>query len=203
MGAGTGGTYVVTTDGGEHWKSAVVPGAENDQFRDVWRRERQGRLSHVRPSETTPRILRFTRLLTAARIGRFSLRMRIPLAFYDCHHVLDPGIEGSRTAIRGTGYFLTFARPMETHGSPSPAICRSRFPAKPRLRQAEPALPRREKQMRGLPLAAQRLRGSSLPKTEAIPGTRYDTPLLSLLQRGREFPWRFATHVTESSAAVT
>jgi photosystem II stability/assembly factor-like uncharacterized protein len=32
---GTGGTYVVTTDGGDHWKAAVVPGAENDQFRDV------------------------------------------------------------------------------------------------------------------------------------------------------------------------
>jgi len=34
--AGTGGTYVVTTDGGEHWKSAVVPGAEALQFRDVF-----------------------------------------------------------------------------------------------------------------------------------------------------------------------
>jgi photosystem II stability/assembly factor-like uncharacterized protein len=34
--AGTGGTYVVTTDGGEHWKAAVVPGAENLQFRDVY-----------------------------------------------------------------------------------------------------------------------------------------------------------------------
>jgi photosystem II stability/assembly factor-like uncharacterized protein len=33
--AGTGGTYVVTTDGGAHWKSAVVPGAESLQFRDV------------------------------------------------------------------------------------------------------------------------------------------------------------------------
>ena len=33
--AGTGGTYVVTTDGGENWKAAVVPGAENLQFRDV------------------------------------------------------------------------------------------------------------------------------------------------------------------------
>ncbi len=33
--AGTGGTYVVTTDGGEHWKAAVVPGAANLQFRDV------------------------------------------------------------------------------------------------------------------------------------------------------------------------
>ena len=34
--AGTGGTYVLTTDGGEHWKAAVVPGAESDQFRDVY-----------------------------------------------------------------------------------------------------------------------------------------------------------------------
>jgi photosystem II stability/assembly factor-like uncharacterized protein len=34
--AGTGGTYVVTTDGGEHWKSAVVPGAESLEFRDVY-----------------------------------------------------------------------------------------------------------------------------------------------------------------------
>jgi len=33
--AGTAGTYVVTTDGGETWKAAVVPGAENLQFRDV------------------------------------------------------------------------------------------------------------------------------------------------------------------------
>jgi photosystem II stability/assembly factor-like uncharacterized protein len=33
--AGTGGTYVVTTDGGQHWKAGVVPGAESLQFRDV------------------------------------------------------------------------------------------------------------------------------------------------------------------------
>ena len=33
--AGTGGTYVVTTDGGSSWKSGVVPGAEGLQFRDV------------------------------------------------------------------------------------------------------------------------------------------------------------------------
>ena len=33
--AGTGGTYVVTTDGGTTWRSGVVPGAESLQFRDV------------------------------------------------------------------------------------------------------------------------------------------------------------------------
>lgn len=33
--AGTGGTYVVTTNGGTTWTSGVVPGAEGLQFRDV------------------------------------------------------------------------------------------------------------------------------------------------------------------------
>jgi len=33
--AGTGGTFVVTSDGGNTWKAGVVPGAENLQFRDV------------------------------------------------------------------------------------------------------------------------------------------------------------------------
>src|SRR5262249_34728719 len=33
--SGLGGTYVVTTDGGKHWKANGVPGAEALQFRDV------------------------------------------------------------------------------------------------------------------------------------------------------------------------
>ena len=33
--SGTGGTYALTTDGGETWVSAVVPGAETLEFRDV------------------------------------------------------------------------------------------------------------------------------------------------------------------------
>src|SRR5262249_6323823 len=34
--AGSGGTYVVTTNGGQTWKAAVVPGAEALEFRDVF-----------------------------------------------------------------------------------------------------------------------------------------------------------------------
>src|SRR5271170_1972984 len=34
--AGAGGTFVVTTNGGETWRAAVVPGAESLQFRDVY-----------------------------------------------------------------------------------------------------------------------------------------------------------------------
>ena len=45
--AGTGGTYVVTTDGGEHWKAACGPRSRKLSIsRCAWR-ERQSRLSHV------------------------------------------------------------------------------------------------------------------------------------------------------------
>src|SRR4029077_20641041 len=33
--SGRGGTFGVTTNGGETWRAAVVPGAESLQFRDV------------------------------------------------------------------------------------------------------------------------------------------------------------------------
>jgi photosystem II stability/assembly factor-like uncharacterized protein len=33
--SGRGGTYVVTTNGGQTWRAGVVPGAEELQFRDV------------------------------------------------------------------------------------------------------------------------------------------------------------------------
>ena len=33
--SGVGGTYAITTDGGDTWRSAVVPGADSLQFRDV------------------------------------------------------------------------------------------------------------------------------------------------------------------------
>jgi photosystem II stability/assembly factor-like uncharacterized protein len=33
--SGLGGTFVVTTDGGNAWRAGVVPGAEALQFRDV------------------------------------------------------------------------------------------------------------------------------------------------------------------------
>jgi photosystem II stability/assembly factor-like uncharacterized protein len=33
--SGVGGTFVVTTDGGQHWRRGVVPGARDLEFRDV------------------------------------------------------------------------------------------------------------------------------------------------------------------------
>jgi photosystem II stability/assembly factor-like uncharacterized protein len=39
--SGTGGTYLVTEDGGRHWKAGTVPGAEALDFRDVYAVDRQ------------------------------------------------------------------------------------------------------------------------------------------------------------------
>ena len=72
--AGTGGTYVVTTDGGSTWKSAVVPGAESLQFRDV-----QGvsdQVAYLMSIGKTPEIFASTRRKTAAPTGPLSLRIR-------------------------------------------------------------------------------------------------------------------------------
>src|SRR5579871_6272638 len=68
--AGTGGTYVVTTDGGQHWKAAVVPSAENLQFRDVYGvSDRVAYLMSI-PNNTGPTDFRIYKQKTAARTGR-------------------------------------------------------------------------------------------------------------------------------------
>ena len=74
--AGTGGTYVVTTDGGRHCKAAVVP--QRKTIGSATCTACATRSPTRRRSELTPRILRFTRPLTVARIGRFSSRTKIP-----------------------------------------------------------------------------------------------------------------------------
>ena len=69
--AGTGGTYVVTTDGGEHWKAAVVPGAEKLQFRDVYGvSDKVAYLMSVPSAHRALKIFASTKRLMAARRGR-------------------------------------------------------------------------------------------------------------------------------------
>jgi len=79
--SGVGGTFVVTTDGGNSWRAGVVPGAEELQFRDV-----EGvseRVAYLMSADTG----------TASRIyktedGGATWTMQFqnhnPRAFYDC-----------------------------------------------------------------------------------------------------------------------
>lgn len=86
--AGAGGTYVVTTDGGETWKSAVVPGAESLQFRDVYGvSDKVAYLMSVGSNTTDFRIYK-TRDGGATWTMQFA--NQTANAFYDCFGFWNP-----------------------------------------------------------------------------------------------------------------
>lgn len=88
--AGTGGTYVVTTDGGKNWKAAVVPGAKNLQFRDV-----QGVSDKVAyllsvPNTSGPTDFRIYKTEDGGATWKIEFTNHIKKAFYDCFAFWGP-----------------------------------------------------------------------------------------------------------------
>jgi photosystem II stability/assembly factor-like uncharacterized protein len=86
--AGTGGTYVLTTDGGNSWKAGVVPGAENLQFRDV-----QGvsdQVAYLLSIGNTPETFRIYRTNDGGGTWQVEFINQITLAFYDCFAFWSP-----------------------------------------------------------------------------------------------------------------
>ena len=100
--AGTGGTYVVTTDGGEHWKSAVVPGAENEQFRDVHGvSDEVAYLMSIGNDTTDFRVYKTT---DGGAHWTIQFMNEDPLAFYDCFAFWTPD-RGITHSDSGNGVF--------------------------------------------------------------------------------------------------
>ena len=87
--AGTGGTFVRTTDGGQHWKSGVVPGAEHLQFRDV-----QGVSDQVAYlmsiGQGGPRDFRIYKTLDGGAHWKVEFTNKTSGAFYDCFAFWTP-----------------------------------------------------------------------------------------------------------------
>jgi photosystem II stability/assembly factor-like uncharacterized protein len=87
--AGTGGTYVLTTDGGQHWKAGVVPGAENLQFRDV-----QGvseRIAYLMSlGQGGPRDFRIYKTVDGGAHWTVQFTNETAGAFYDCFAFWGP-----------------------------------------------------------------------------------------------------------------
>jgi photosystem II stability/assembly factor-like uncharacterized protein len=88
--AGTGGTYVVTTDGGNTWKAAVVPGAEKLQFRDV-----QGVSDKIAyllsvPSTSGTTDFRIYKTEDGGATWKIEFTNHIKKAFYDCFAFWGP-----------------------------------------------------------------------------------------------------------------
>ncbi len=86
--AGTGGTYVVTTDGGSTWHAAVVPGAESLQFRDVYAvSERVAYLLSIGINTTDFRIYK---TVDGGAHWAIEFTNELANAFYDCFAFWTP-----------------------------------------------------------------------------------------------------------------
>jgi photosystem II stability/assembly factor-like uncharacterized protein len=86
--AGTGGTYVVTTDGGETWKAAVVPGAEKLQFRDV-----QGvsdKVAYLMSIGNNTTDFRIYKTVDGGATWTIEFKNHTAKAFYDCFAFWTP-----------------------------------------------------------------------------------------------------------------
>lgn len=80
--AGTGGTYVITTDGGENWKAAVVPGAENLQFRDVY--AVSDKIAYLLSIGTNTTDFRIYKTIDGGATWKIEFTNETMNAFYDC-----------------------------------------------------------------------------------------------------------------------
>jgi photosystem II stability/assembly factor-like uncharacterized protein len=86
--AGSGGTFVLTTNGGETWKAGVVPGAENLQFRDVQGvNEKVAYLMSIGNNTTDFRIYKTT---DSGETWTIQFTNETANAFYDCFAFWTP-----------------------------------------------------------------------------------------------------------------
>src|SRR3989442_2090037 len=85
--SGVGGTYTVTTDGGQTWRAGVVPGAEALQFRDVEGQSDQvAYLLAAGPGEQS----RIYRTEDGGQHWALQFENHDPNAFYDCFAFWHP-----------------------------------------------------------------------------------------------------------------
>lgn len=86
--SGRGGTFVVTTNGGETWKAGVVRGAETLQFRDV-----QGvsdKIAYLQSIGSNPEDFRIYKTDNGGATWRVEFQNHNPSAFYDCFAFWTP-----------------------------------------------------------------------------------------------------------------
>jgi len=86
--SGRAGTFVLTTDGGKHWKAGVVPGAEALQFRDV-----QGvseKVAYLQSIGGNPTDFRIYKTTDGGATWTMQFQNQNANAFYDCFAFWTP-----------------------------------------------------------------------------------------------------------------
>ena len=86
--SGRGGTFVITTDGGAHWKAGVVPGAELLQFRGV--RAFSEKDAYLLSIGDNPTDFRIYKTVDGGSTWTMQFQNQNPSAFYDCFSFWTP-----------------------------------------------------------------------------------------------------------------
>lgn len=105
--SGSGGTFTVTTDGGDTWRSGVVPGAEALQFRDV---EAVSATEAYLLSIGTGADSRIYKTVDGGAIWTLQFQASNPASFYDCFAfwnskrglVMGDAVDGRLPVLRTT-----------------------------------------------------------------------------------------------------
>ncbi len=102
--SGRGGTFVVTTDGGAHWRAGVVPGAELLQFRGV--RAFSEKDAYLMSIGDNPTDFRIYKTVDGGATWTMQFQIRIPVPFMTAF-LSGPRNEASRTATRSMAFSRT------------------------------------------------------------------------------------------------
>ena len=86
--SGRGGTFVVTTDGGNTWRAGVVPGAETLQFRDV--EGVSAKVAYLQSIGNNPTDFRIYKTVDGGATWTMQFQNQNPAAFYDCFAFWTP-----------------------------------------------------------------------------------------------------------------
>jgi photosystem II stability/assembly factor-like uncharacterized protein len=86
--SGRGGTFVVTTDGGDTWRAGVVPGAETLQFRDV--EGVSAKVAYLQSIGANPTDFRIYKTVDGGASWTMQFQNQDPAAFYDCFAFWTP-----------------------------------------------------------------------------------------------------------------
>ncbi len=86
--SGTGGTYVVTTDGGNTWRAGVVPGTDQLQFRAVHGVSDQ--IAYLMSIGNDPDQFRIYKTTDGGATWDLQFKNEATLAFYDCFAFWTP-----------------------------------------------------------------------------------------------------------------